>query len=78
MDAKTMTTEDLKKALADANGRADAARAEAKTLAAEIQERANVAGFEALPEAKKRALTKHIIAARGIPSAEAVGTPGRK
>lgn len=75
MDIKTAKTEELRAEKARLNAQADEARRGAKAIQEELDYRANVAAFEAMPEAKKRALA-HVIGAAGIGPTSKVGTPG--
>lgn len=77
MNLKDLSVEQLVALKGELNAKADAARAEAKAVAAELQLRANVAEFERLPESKKAAY-RHVIGAEGIPSGAKVGAIGAK
>lgn len=76
MDIKTATTDELKAEKAKLNALADETRRGAKAIQAELDFRANVEAFKALPEAKRRALA-HVIGTEGIASTAQVGTPGK-
>lgn len=77
MDISKETTDALRARKADLNRQVDALRAEAKAIAAELDFRANIEAFNALPEAKRRAFA-HVIGAQGVQPTSGVGTPGRK
>lgn len=76
MDIKKASVEELVAEKARLNAQADECRKEAKEIAGELDFRANVAAFEAMPEGKRRALA-HVIGAAGIGSTAKVGTPGK-
>lgn len=78
MDLKKATITELLAEKAKLNEIAAKARAEAKTIAAELEDRLTIVEFERLPEAQKNAILKHIIGPAGIPSAEKIGTIGGK
>lgn len=78
MDLKKMTVEELTATKNKLHAVIAEAKIEARAIAAEIEDRLIASGFDALPEAHKEAIRKHVIGPGGIPSAEKFGKIGGK